>query len=119
MAYPHTDSKSTVTKVVEFFTGGIFTSEKEVGLPDQNVMQSAALKLYLQIYRDILCEFKFSNLNAQSITEQIMCIFHSLRVVQHCVDNLRWGANDFRCTSLSEVELFYLSVSASALQDFY
>ena len=99
IAYPRVDSKSIFTKLYERVVGGT-----EKSLPNQSVMQSLALKVYLKEYKDILCDFKFSTLDAQSITKQIMDIFHSVHSVHHCVDNIRWSSdNTFLCQELPEV----------------
>lgn len=107
MAYPHVSSDSNI--VVEFFktlSSKLTGSKKnEISLPTQNLMQSEALKMYLEEHRLILCEMKFtSSFNIQTFIKEILFIFNSVRLVRHCIGDLRWGRWDtFAASEITEV----------------
>lgn len=112
MAYPHIATDSNVVIKVfklgwDFFTGGTSSTEKEICIPDQNSMQSEALRLYMKTH-DVelkLCQFQF--LSIKSVTEDIMIIFHSLHSILTWTG---WGKHDTRVSSeLAKVRLLYCS----------
>ena len=111
VAYPHVKSNSKVVKAVKtgfqflksFFVTSASTTENEVVLPDQDTMQAEALKIYLQRYKDELCELKFAS-QVRFPSEEIMDIFGSLHFVWNCKDNCsRGNPESYLCKSLPEV----------------
>lgn len=106
-AYPHIISESKVItlfkKSVNFLAAGTFTTEKEIALPDQDFMQSAALKEYLVDFEDVLCEFKTSSFDAKLCIDKIMNIYFSLYEVYYCTTSGRFDVHTSR--ELSEVFL--------------
>ena len=102
MAYPHVVTKqSRVRRVYNFVTRTDSTPVDKVDLPDQNSMQSEALKMYLEEFKKRLCDFNI--LNAQIATTEIMNIFQSLLSVQHCVNNWTWEMEIYNSAKLSKV----------------
>ena len=96
VAYPHVESGSKVVRLLKkgwkkgwnFITGGSSAAEDEITLPSQDVMQSEALRFYLDAHKNTLCKFIFPcSFNASVATDGIMGIFKSLRYVQHCVED--------------------------------
>ena len=97
LIYPDSE-KSGITKLFEY----IFTSGS-VEPPSQEFLQLVALKVYLQVYKDEMCELKFSS-DVEFTTRKMMSIFQSLRHVSSYVDKA-WGSSPdvFNCSQLPEV----------------
>ena len=109
-AYPHIVSESKVINLIKrgvnFLASGTFTTEQEITLPDQDSMQSTALKEYLKDFEDMLCLYKSSSLDTKFCIDQIMNIFFALREVHHCINNCFSGRCDtYISRELSEVIL--------------
>lgn len=79
-----------------------FWTEK-ANLPDQNTMQSTALRLYLMNFKSMLRALNFSGSNAEVITSEFITIFLSLYRMNHCLDNMIWEKETYTCTHLPKV----------------
>ncbi len=87
MAYPRIQKTSpgVFKKTWNYFTGGSSQNQmQESKILDQPSMQEEAMRIYLEEYKKILCDFSFSSLNPEIATSDILHIFHSLRYVHSC-----------------------------------
>lgn len=101
MAYPRIESKSRIGKFLkkgwDLLIGKTSDVEEEITLPDQESMQTEALRIYLEEYSKQLCTPTCTS-NAEVVTKGIITIFRSLYRVYSAKDTY------YSYTRLSQVK---------------
>ena len=78
MVYPETKKKSFVNRIVNYFVE-LSSREDALLIPDHDVMQETAMRIYLDTYRQHLVECKLSHQrNIMQISRHISHIFKQL-----------------------------------------